>query len=74
MGIEDALCLSTFMKQVKATAQQSQFLQGQAIAIAFEIFNAIRRTRSQWLVNGSRRLCNFYYQPEWGGLNKVDKS
>ena len=65
MGIEDALCLSILMRQVSASAQKSPATKGQSLSIAFDTFNAVRRARTQWLVNSSRRVCDLYQQPEW---------
>lgn len=66
MGVEDALCLSALMKQVSASVQENAAIKGQALSSAFATFDAIRRTRTQWLVNSSRRVCDLYHQPEWG--------
>ncbi|KAL7626108.1 hypothetical protein AAE478_002878 [Parahypoxylon ruwenzoriense] len=70
-GIEDALCLCTLIKEVNASLQQSKSAAAaatkkQALSSAFQVFDAQRRTRSQWLVNSSRRVCDLYHQPEWG--------
>jgi salicylate hydroxylase len=37
----------------------------QALGIAFETYNNMRRARGQWLVNSSRRVCDLYHQLEW---------
>jgi salicylate hydroxylase len=74
IGIEDALCLATLMKQVNVSVQASRVSKGKALSAAFETFNAIRRTRSQWLVNSSRRVCDFYHQPEWADPAKWVKA
>ena len=66
MGVEDALCLSTLIKEVTASIRQDVTTKGQALKVAFETFNTIRRPRTQWLVNSSRRVCDLYQQPEWG--------
>lgn len=65
MGIEDVLCLSTLMRQVSASTQKNPAIKGQALIVAFDTFNAIRRARTQWLVSSSRRVCDLYQQPEW---------
>lgn len=36
-----------------------------ALETAFQTFDAVRRKRTQWLVNSSRRVCDLYHQPEW---------
>ncbi|KAI0382685.1 FAD/NAD(P)-binding domain-containing protein [Hypomontagnella monticulosa] len=65
-GIEDALCLCTLMIEVNATLRDTSMTKREALSLAFEVFNAVRRTRGQWLVNSSRRVCDFFHQPEWG--------
>lgn len=65
MGVEDALCLSTLMRQVSATTRNNPAIKGQALSVAFDTFNAVRRARTQWLVNSSRRVCDLYQQLEW---------
>lgn len=65
MGVEDALCLSTLMRQVSSSTRKTPAIKGQALSVAFDTFNAIRRARTQWLVNSSRRVCDLYQQPEW---------
>ncbi|EED12123.1 monooxygenase, putative [Talaromyces stipitatus ATCC 10500] len=73
-GVEDALCLVTLLKQVNLSVQESGLSKRKALSLAFETFNAIRRTRSQWLVNSSRRVCDFYHQPEWANPAKWVKA
>lgn len=65
-GIEDALCLVTLLKQVNQTVATQSATKKEALGSAFEVFDAMRRVRSQWLVNSSRRVCDLYHQPEWG--------
>ncbi|KND93711.1 Salicylate hydroxylase [Tolypocladium ophioglossoides CBS 100239] len=68
LGVEDALCLSTLLGQVRETVQVAAAgttTTGRALEAAFEAFDAVRRTRTQWLVNSSRRACDLYHQPEW---------
>ncbi|KAI1454915.1 FAD/NAD(P)-binding domain-containing protein [Annulohypoxylon moriforme] len=72
-GIEDALCLVTLLKQVKASLKEGT-TKKEALSSAFEVYNGIRRTRSQWLVNSSRRVCDLYHQPEWGHEQKWIKA
>ncbi|KAI1760825.1 FAD/NAD(P)-binding domain-containing protein [Hypoxylon sp. FL1150] len=78
-GIEDALCLVTLVKQVNTTllggtTTKTKNTRKEALAAAFEVFDAVRRTRSQWLVNSSRRVCDLYHQPEWGHPQKWIKA
>ncbi|KAI1213205.1 FAD/NAD(P)-binding domain-containing protein [Annulohypoxylon truncatum] len=76
-GIEDALCLVTLLRQVKASlrgGEGSAATKKEALTSAFEVYNGVRRTRSQWLVNSSRRVCDLYHQPEWGHEQKWIKA
>lgn len=66
LGVEDALCLSTLTRQVDTSIRKNAATKGQALSAAFDTFDAVRRARSQWLVNSSRRVCDLYHQPEWG--------
>ncbi|PYI32371.1 FAD binding domain-containing protein [Aspergillus indologenus CBS 114.80] len=66
MGVEDALCLSTLIMEVVEAVQKEPTLKGAALKTAFETFGAVRRTRSQWLVNSSRTVRDFYHQVDWG--------
>ena len=70
MAIEDTLCLTTLFKEVNKTVKDDPSMKGQALANAFETFDSVRRTRTQWLVNSSRRACDFYHQPEWADEKK----
>ncbi|KAL7622901.1 hypothetical protein AAE478_006580 [Parahypoxylon ruwenzoriense] len=63
LGVEDALCLSTLLGRVRDTTPGGNI--GHAIEAAFETFDGIRRPRTQWLVNSSRRVCDLYHQSEW---------
>lgn len=66
MGVEDVLCISTLMRQTSAVTRINEpAIKAQALTAAFEVFNAVRRARTQWLVNSSRRVCDLYQQPEW---------
>lgn len=74
MGVEDALCLSTLVKEVTASIRENGTAKGRALKAAFEVFDATRRPRTQWLVNSSRRVCDLYQQPEWGDSTKWVKA
>ena len=74
MGIEDALCLSTLLGEVNTTIKENPSAKQHALKTAFETYDAVRRTRSQWLVNSSRRVCDFYHQPEWADKAKWVKA
>ncbi|TVY85268.1 FAD-dependent monooxygenase tropB [Lachnellula suecica] len=73
-GIEDALCLSTLLDEVSTRMKESPESKGKALKTAFETYNEIRRTRSQWLVNSSRRVCDLFHQPEWADPAKRVKA
>jgi salicylate hydroxylase len=60
--IEDALCLTTLLAQVGTTAETPTH---EALEAAFATFDDVRRVRTQWLVNSSRRVCELYEQREW---------
>ncbi|KAL4971354.1 FAD/NAD(P)-binding domain-containing protein [Aspergillus desertorum] len=75
LGVEDALCLSVLLGQVRTmmvTAPGEDL--GAALAAAFKTFDAIRRPRTQWLVNSSRRVCDLYHQREWGDQKRWTKA
>ncbi len=70
MGIEDALCLSVLMSEVMTSIRHNPASKEQALITAFETYDKVRRTRSQWLVNSSRRMCDLHHQEEWGDPTK----
>ncbi|EER28083.1 hypothetical protein D8B26_006744 [Coccidioides posadasii str. Silveira] len=74
MGIEDVLCLCTLMGEARVLIQKAPTIRDQALISVFETFNSVRRTRSQWLVNSSRRVCDLYHQPEWADPAKWVKA
>ncbi|OAA36870.1 hypothetical protein NOR_07390 [Metarhizium rileyi] len=74
LGVEDALCLTTLLGQVcKAPTTSARDLTT-ALEVAFEAFDAVRRRRTQWLVNSSRRVCDLYHQSEWADPNRWTKA
>ncbi|KAB8231151.1 hypothetical protein ETB97_008503 [Aspergillus alliaceus] len=73
-GIEDALCLSTLMSELIMDLRDSRTSKANALRIAFETYDQIRRTRTQWLVNSSRRVCDLFQQPEWANPAKRVKT
>ncbi|KAI1736435.1 FAD/NAD(P)-binding domain-containing protein [Xylaria scruposa] len=74
IGIEDALCLCVLISRVHKSVSQDAVLKEKALTAAFAAFDGVRRTRSQWLVNSSRRVCDLYHQPEWAVEAKWDKA
>ncbi|KND88240.1 Salicylate hydroxylase [Tolypocladium ophioglossoides CBS 100239] len=71
VGVEDALCLSTLMQEVVTETRGNPEVKEQALRAAFTTYDAIRRTRSQWVVNSSRRVCNLHQQREWADSSKL---
>lgn len=65
IGIEDVLCLSILVEKTIIAPKDNKTTKGQRLSIAFKTYDAVRRERSQWLVNSSRRVCDLYQQPEW---------
>ncbi|KXT04843.1 hypothetical protein AC579_8298 [Pseudocercospora musae] len=66
-GIEDGLVLCTLLHEVARMPQRELH---HALELAFQTYDDIRRTRTQWLVNSSRRTCSLYQQAEWGDLRR----
>jgi salicylate hydroxylase len=69
IGVEDALCLATLMKKVNTALQGKRTTRDQALSLAFDTFTAVRKERSQWLVNSSRGICEVY---EWNDPETKD--
>lgn len=74
MGVEDVLCLCTLLDQVNAKLLNTSIDKNQALDIAFDTYNNIRRARGQWLVNSSRRVCDLYHQQEWADTSRWTKA
>lgn len=64
-GIEDALCISTLIGEVSTSIRMKIASKEQALTAAFEAYDAVRRKRSQWFVDSSRRVSDLFQQPEW---------
>ncbi|OOO04811.1 monooxygenase FAD-binding protein [Aspergillus oryzae] len=73
-GIEDALCMSTLMSELIMDLREHRTSKATALRTAFETYDKIRRTRTQWLVNSSRRVCDLFQQPEWANPAKRVKT
>ncbi|KAJ6443314.1 monooxygenase [Purpureocillium lavendulum] len=73
-GVEDALCLTTLMEQVVGDAQQNPQDKARALRAALDTYSAVRQTRSQWLVNSSRRVCDLHQQVDWADAAKIIKA
>ncbi|KAJ5895284.1 hypothetical protein N7495_006975 [Penicillium taxi] len=71
LGIEDALCLNVLLGQVQQAPFESK---GTALVAAFKTFDSMRRLRTQWLVNSSRRVCDLYHQSEWADPKRRTKA
>ncbi|RAH44772.1 FAD/NAD(P)-binding domain-containing protein [Aspergillus brunneoviolaceus CBS 621.78] len=71
LGVEDALCLNVLLGHVYKTATKDPV---KAMQTAFETFDSVRRPRTQWLVNSSRRVCDLYHQSEWADPRRWTKA
>lgn len=74
MGIEDALCLSVLLDEVSNSIRLEAASRRDAISVAFQVYDSIRRRRSQWLVNSSRRLCDLQQHHDWADPAKLVKA
>lgn len=74
MGIEDAICLATLLEQVTFSVQDNPSIKKHALSTAFAVYDNIRRTRCQWFVNSSRRMCDLQMQAEWADPAKLYKA
>ncbi|KAH7240036.1 uncharacterized protein BKA55DRAFT_666006 [Fusarium redolens] len=45
-----------------------------SVEVAFDTFDKMRRRRTQWLVNSSRRVCDLYHQREWADPERWTKA
>lgn len=74
-GIEDALSLSVLLDQVaKTVARDGVSARHEALETAFDVFDKTRRTRTQWLVNSSRRVIDLFHQEDWAVPEKRVKA
>jgi salicylate hydroxylase len=69
--VEDALCLCTLFEEQQKLPEDCDPRSLDAVCAAFD---ALRRTRTQWLVNSSRRVCDLYHQPEWADPTRWAKA
>ncbi|KXT00024.1 hypothetical protein AC578_4845 [Pseudocercospora eumusae] len=69
-GIEDGLVLCTLLEEASVAVTAGQIHRHKALELAFQTYDEIRRTRTQWLVNSARRTCSLYQQEEWGDLSR----
>ena len=74
MGIEDAACLSGLIEEVILSLRENAATKGQAMSTAFESFDAVRRPRTQWFVDSSRRVCDLFQHEDWGNPAKWTKA
>lgn len=70
MGIEDALCLASLLSEVTATMRMGGVSKAAAVTAALAEYDGARRTRSQWLVNSSRRVCDLQHSPAFADPEK----
>lgn len=74
-GVEDVLCLCTLIpEQTGQLIRDQNVSKGDALRAAFETYDNIRRTRTQWLANSSRRVCDLFQQPDWADPTKRVKA
>ena len=68
MGIEDALCLCALMAEVASTVRTGGAAVSTAatLAAALRVYDGVRRVRSQWLENSSRRVCELQHSSDFG--------
>ena len=74
MGVEDALCLSALMTEACLSLRKKAATKGQALSTVFAAYDAVRRKRTQWFVNSSRRVCDLYQTSDWGSPDKWVKA
>ena len=74
MGIEDALCITSLWGEITASLKKDGATPMQAIHAAFQSYDSVRRARSQWFVNSSRRVCDIFQQDEWADPAKWVKA
>jgi salicylate hydroxylase len=74
MGMEDALCLSVLMSEVLLALKGGRLSKSVAVSTAFEVYNDVRRSRSQWLVDSSRRICDIHHSADWADPEKWTKA
>ncbi|KAF4991491.1 hypothetical protein FGRMN_7802 [Fusarium graminum] len=74
LGAEDALCLATLLGQVSDESSSLAANLKNTIEVAFDTFDRMRRRRTQWLVNSSRRVCDLYHQGEWADPKRWAKA
>ena len=74
IGIEDALCISALVGEASISLKKNAVSKGQALKMVFAAYDATRRTRAQWFVNSSRRVCDLFQQSEWADPNQWVKA
>jgi salicylate hydroxylase len=57
--------MSVLLDQVQQRISHSPGERARLVEAAFESLDELRRPRTQWLVNSSRRVCDLYHQQEW---------
>ena len=62
IGVEDALALVSLFEKVNVTLKSRSTSKVKAIEVAFAAYDPVRRERTQWFVDSSRRACEIY---EW---------
>ena len=70
VGMEDALCVSALMGELLISLKKNETTKTQGLEALFESYNAVRRTRAQWFVDSSRRVCDLFQTQEWADPEK----
>jgi salicylate hydroxylase len=52
-------------EQTGQSTRERKIPKDDALRAAFETYDKMRRTRAQWLVDSSRRVCDLFQQPDW---------
>ncbi|KXT16737.1 hypothetical protein AC579_5236 [Pseudocercospora musae] len=74
MGVEDALCLSVLVQAAVGSISAGAARAPRALTTAWQVYNSMRYTRTQWLVNSSRRVVSLYHSADWGDTERHTKA
>ncbi|KXS94999.1 hypothetical protein AC578_1524, partial [Pseudocercospora eumusae] len=74
MGVEDALCLNVLVQAAVASISTGAASASHALTTAWQVYNSIRYTRSQWLVHSSRRVVDLYHSTDWADMERHTKA
>jgi salicylate hydroxylase len=54
------------MAEVTSTARIGDVSTSEAVVLALQVYSDVRKARSQWLVNSSRRVCELQHSEDFG--------